>query len=1055
MSDKNFLNPDELDHEYALRMLAKGYAIEDIADITGLTPNVINLLAQKAEHERRRLIASEPYAVLTKDNTILTFYYDNRKKSRNGYDVGPFSYSDKRWGGHSSEIVTVVFDESFANCNTLTSTAFWFDGCKNLTNITGITNLLTSKVTKMDRMFAGCYSLEKLNVSGFKTGNVTDMNDMFEGCLGLKSLDLNNFKTGKVTKMSSMFHGCSGLKSLNLSGFRTDKVTDMSYMFYGCSCLKSLDLSGFRTDKVTDMSYMFYGCSSMKTLNLSGFETDNVSSMSYMFYNCSELTTVDLSGFTSGRVKDLRWMFAGCSKMEDIDMNGFTTGNVKCLRGMFYDCQSLTSLNLSQFCTDDVIDMSDMFCGCSNLQNLDLSGVKTDNVIGMREMFFGCSCLKSLDLSGFRTDNVTNMNYMFYGCSGLKNLDLSGFRTDNVKNMECMFHGCSGLKSLNLSGFRTDNVTDMCYMFYGCHELKRISVTKLWNVSEVKNSNSMFEGCTKLTGGNGTLYSAKHTDCDYATIDSKNQPGYFTKQTMPLEPYAVLSENNTILTFFYDNQKEERNGLSIGPFYLDLFNESLVDSNNMRYITDSEFFFSRQHNTEYQEPWGGYSGNITTVTFDDTFANCNTITSTAFWFDGCKNLTSIIGIRNLNTVNVTTMRGMFRDCSSLKTLDISGLRTDKVMFMASMFSGCSGLTSVNLSGVRTGKVTCMSAMFSGCSGLTSLDLSEFSTDQVEDMKSMFRGCSGLRSLDLSGFRTDNLTDISYMFQGCSSLKRIYVERGCDLSKCHGEDVFEGCVSIMGGNYTVYNGNHTGSSYACIDNSDASGYFTDKDKYMKNIDTEPYAALSDNNSVLTFYYDKQKWDRNGFNIGPFTYGVEHWGGHSGEITTVIFDDSFANCRTIKSTAFWFNRCMKLTTIIGIENLLTGKVTKMYSMFYGCSSLTNLDLSSLNTENVTDMSYMFYRCTELTRLDLGGFNTIKVKDMTSMFGGCPMLKSIYVGKKWSVLQLDHSNNMLAGCTMITGGNGTKYDAEQTDLTYAHIDNEDDPGYFTLKKRLSRNR
>ena len=32
------------------------------------------------------------------------------------------------------------------------------------------------------------------------------------------------------------------------------------------------------------------------------------------------------------------------------------------------------------------------------------------------------------------------------------------------------------------------------------------------------------------------------------------------------EPYAVLSDNNTKLTFYYDDQKEARGGMSVGPF---------------------------------------------------------------------------------------------------------------------------------------------------------------------------------------------------------------------------------------------------------------------------------------------------------------------------------------------------------------------------------------------------------------------------------------------------------------------------------------------------------
>ena len=37
-----------------------------------------------------------------------------------------------------------------------------------------------------------------------------------------------------------------------------------------------------------------------------------------------------------------------------------------------------------------------------------------------------------------------------------------------------------------------------------------------------------------------------------------------------------------------------------------------------------------------------------------------------------------------------------------------------------------------------------------------------------------------------------------------------------------------------------------------------------------------------------------------------------------------------------------------------------------MFYECSKLTNIDLSSFNTENVTNMSYMFSGCSNLKKI-----------------------------------------------------------------------------------------
>ena len=47
--------------------------------------------------------------------------------------------------------------------------------------------------------------------------------------------------------------------------------------------------------------------------------------------------------------------------------------------------------------------------------------------------------------------------------------------------------------------------------------------------------------------------------------------------------------------------------------------------------------------------------------------------------------------------------------------------------------------------------------------------------------------------------------------------------------------------------------------------------------------------------------------------------------------------------------------------------------MSSMFYGCSSLANIDaLKNWNTNNVTSMSYMFYGCSSLMTVGLSNTN-----------------------------------------------------------------------------------
>ena len=130
------------------------------------------------------------------------------------------------------------------------------------------------------------------------------------------------------------------------------------------------------------------------------------------------------------------------------------------------------------------------------------------------------------------------------------------------------------------------------------------------------------------------------------------------------------------------------------------------------------------------------------------------------------------------------------------------------------------------------------------------------------------------------------------------------------------------------------------------------------------------------------------------------------------------------------------------------LVFSDVTTMSGMFWYCSNLTSLDLSSFNTSNVTLMYSMFYECPNLTSLDLSSFDTSNVTDMREMFYNCTNLKTIYVGNNWSTSSVTNGNGgyIFYKNTSIIGGNGTVYDSGHIDATYAHVDEEDNPGYLT---------
>ena len=87
---------------------------------------------------------------------------------------------------------------------------------------------------------------------------------------------------------------------------------------------------------------------------------------------------------------------------------------------------------------------------------------------------------------------------------------------------------------------------------------------------------------------------------------------------------------------------------------------------------------------------------------------------------------------------------------------------------------------------------------------------------------------------------------------------------------------------------------------------------------------------------------------------------------------------------------FNGCSGLTSLI-LPDFSKGSLTTISSFFYDCSSLVSLDLSSFNTSKSTSFSDMFGYCESLVSIDLSSFNTSNCTNFGSMFYNCSSLVS----------------------------------------------------------------
>ncbi len=393
-----------------------------------------------------------------------------------------------------------------------------------------------------------------------------------------------------------------------------------------------------------------------------------------------------------------------------------------------------------------------------------------------------------------------------------------------------------------------------------------------------------------------------------------------------------------------------------------------------------------------KETWVEYADGTLTFHYDENQASCSNQTYSLpasgedpDWLVHKSSITEVVFSEDFKDARPERCTKWFYQMTYLATIShLDYLNSSEVNDMSNMFNGCESLTELDLHSFNTEHVTTMTGMFADCDQLTQIDLSAFNTQNVDDMSKMFSFCSSLTTLDLTSFDTQKVTNMTEMFDGDSNLSLIKVSFSFVTDQVTAsERMFRDCVSLP--------------SY--------KSYYTDKEKasdYLTYLSLQPWVEYAD--GTLTFHYDVNRniCSNQTYDL-PASGADPDWLEHKGEITKVVFSESFKDVRP-QRLAKWFYEMDGLTDIQGMEYLCTDSVTDMSEMFGYCEHIATLDLTAFDTHKVTDMSGMFTRCMDLT--------------------------VIYVSELFVVDQVTSSDNMFWACIGLP-----PFDNEHTDKTKAH--------------------
>ncbi len=407
--------------------------------------------------------------------------------------------------------------------------------------------------------------------------------------------------------------------------------------------------------------------------------------------------------------------------------------------------------------------------------------------------------------------------------------------------------------------------------------------------------------------------------------------------------YAVLSADRSTLTFYYDCDKDSREG-------------TVYD---IREDFDTQYWW--QTPTKRQG-WYGIK-TITDVVFDESFGKALP-KNTSHWFEELRGLVNISNLELLNTSYVTDMSCMFAGCNELPFLDLRPLDTSNVTDMSGMFKNCLKLETILIgddywhegfyikSSFNTANVTNMRGMFLECQSLRYVNISYLNTDKVTNMSNMFSGCLKLplKELGVEGLYTHNVTNMSGMFAGCF--------------------------------LPDYNDYEYWYDFPTVD-LDLSFFDTSNVTDMSYMFA--YCDLLSSINMCSFNTSKVSNMSGMFSYCNYLY----------ELNVSNFDTS-----NVTDMGNMFSSCIRLSNL-DVSNFITSKVSNMSDMFSYCSGITELDVSNFETSKVTNMSRLFSGCSGLSELNVSSFDMSKAQSSSNIFTNCKKLNTLYIPASISAL------------------------------------------------------
>ena len=968
------------------------------------------------------------------------------------------------------------------NTNVLSNINFGTNASMNYTfaecaNITTLSNLIIPEiVTSVEGMFSGCPITTVNNATVNVRGSIKGL---FKGCDLLQSISI--LRIPNVTDVSNLFQGCISLNSLSSFSLPTTLI-NIDNLFNGCYSLVSLNNFTFG-DKITSSN-------NWHPNNLETITNITILNSTVKLTNISTLTSITDLRITTSNITDF---FTGTTNL--VSINGLTVnGTLNSTANLFKDRTFNTFLNISF--AGNILDMSSMFenARLNGVINLSSTFTNVNGVTNATKMFANSNISTIYMPNSFGSN--ANLTEMFKNCINISSADIT--LQNGIGTTKSMFEGCTLLSGKIPSVPST--VQNAERMFYGCTSLILVENWSFSGVYPQLATNGLFVGTGLETIRNITLGSSTST----------NKWLYGIFEGLPTLKYVygltVTGSIEFVQRLFYQSSNLERvENLYIGGNVTYLHDGN--DNANLAIFSSMQklLYAKIEVSSKVVRMCSVFNGCIALAEVDlkmtenvtstrSLFASCyvlpydkinlngwtgSNVTVAQSMFSYCKAFVNVSPV--FNFAKVTTVAGMFDNCASLVTLDLTNVVVSSPLInYNNLVTNCSQLVEITMFGnMIQSQATYLSTVFSACSKLTTirnwkitqsvtscdwmfctiagfnisnlqytpgLELNSQSVVDYQRAATQPRNClfrwsnvKGISEITFGG----NVTNISNFFEECN---KMLTDIPIPAHIINVSNMFKNCTSmksvVSNWNKTYTNVITTTGCYSgctgitTIDGVNVIAY--QGDNGLDYLPTEwggngfdqltttviEVSIPTDNyNFRVGFYYNMRTKEGAMVNYGDGS--VEQIAALNGTNQMAYHTYAKAGTYKVKGHFFYGNGlspdCKSvITKVFQMSRLSFNTPYYLTYAFNGLNNLTYCDISNFDFSRTTTVMSVFTDCSNL--VEIVGIEKLasimdRVTDLTGAFNRCSKLLQIKGLENWNTANVVYMTNVFYSCKALT--------------------------------------